>query len=277
MSFGAKIVPMELRHCALEALQADEPLHKVSLVKQIWLDRATLVTDRTRELSPAQGSVPGRPQKPELINARGMPKRSAFNTEGLATLVHAVCHIEFNAINLALDALWRYPNMPQRYYDDWLKVAYEESTHFELLRELLESLGYHYGSFQAHDGLWDMCTKTAHSVTARMALVPRTLEARGLDVTPVIQKKLQSAGSPDAKRATEILDIILRDEVGHVAIGNYWFNWLCDEQGVEPTQYYAELAREHKAPKPRPPFNLEARQRAGFTQQELKALEIAGQ
>ena len=224
-------------------------------------------------LSPQIGTIPGRPDLPELINARNMPKRSPFNNEGLAALVHAVCHIEFNAINLALDAIWRYAGMPESYYEDWLRVAYEESTHFELLRELLESLGFSYGEFKAHDGLWDMCTKTADSVTARMALVPRTLEARGLDVTPVIQKKLQSAASQEALRATQILDIILRDEVGHVAIGNYWFNWLCKQHNLSPMQHYAELAVQHNAPKHRPPFNLEARERAGFTSEELKVLE----
>ncbi len=264
---------MELRHCALEALIARDPPDKVKRVGQMWLTRGQLSTERGRVFTPDEGSVPGRPLRPELINARHMPKRSAFNVEGLAVLLHAVCHIEFNAINLALDALWRYPNMPQKYYDDWLKVAYEESTHFELLREHLESLNFKYGSFKAHDGLWDMCVKTSHSALARMALVPRTLEARGLDVTPVIQKKLQSAGTPEAKRATEILDIILRDEVGHVAIGNYWFNWLCVQEGCEPVQKYELLCAEHNAPKLRPPFNLEARQRAGFTENELKALE----
>jgi len=267
---------MELRHCALEALKAVEPQIKVHLVGQMWHSRGQLSTSIEKVFSPAEGTIPGRPSKPELINARHMHKRSAFNAEGLAALVHAVCHIEFNAINLALDALWRYPNLPSRYYEDWLKVAYEESTHFEMLRELLESLGYYYGSFKAHDGLWDMCTKTADSAIARMALVPRTLEARGLDVTPVIQKKLKQAGSPESQKATQILDIILRDEVGHVAIGNYWFNWLCDQKGLDPMKHYALLANEHNAPKLRPPFNLEARQRAGFSQQELRALEHGG-
>jgi uncharacterized ferritin-like protein (DUF455 family) len=201
-----------------------------------------------------------------------MPKRSAFNSTGLAAMVHAVCHIEFNAINLALDALWRYAQMPTAYYEDWLRVAYEESTHFELLREHLTLLGYAYGDFQAHDGLWDMCTQTAQSVTARMALVPRTLEARGLDATPIIQKKLLAAGTEECLRAVKILDIILRDEVGHVAIGNHWFNWLCREQGLDPVEHYKVLALEHKAPKLKPPFNLEARQKAGFTREELSVL-----
>ena len=268
---------MELRHCALEALQTNKPAAKVNLVAEMWRARDNLTTQHSQLFSPLPESIPGRPSAPELINARHMPKRSPYTALGLATLVHAVCHIEFNAINLALDAIWRYPGMPQKYYDDWLKVAYEESTHFELLRELLESLDYKYGSFQAHDGLWDMCTKTATSVIARMALVPRTLEARGLDATPIIQKKLQNAKSADAIRANQILDIILRDEVGHVAIGNYWFNWLCHQKGLDPIEHYTHLAAVHGAPKLRPPFNLEARARAGFTEQELRRLESSGE
>lgn len=264
---------MELRYCALHALQAKETSTKVSLVSSLWSARSCLKINTSQVIEPAAHSVPGRPDLPELVNARDMPKRSAFNSGGLAALVHAVCHIEFNAINLALDAIWRYPAMPKAYYEDWLQVAYEESTHFELLRGLLESLGYFYGDFKAHDGLWDMCTKTSKDVTARMALVPRTLEARGLDATPIIQKKLASAGTPDSKEATRILDIILRDEVGHVAIGNHWFNWLCHQQGLDPLMHYNDLAIQHNAPKLRAPFNVEARKRAGFTDQELSALQ----
>jgi len=264
---------MELRHCALQALQAKAALTKVKLVGELWAMREGLQIDTRAHISPQMGTIPGRPDLPELINARNMPKRSPFNNEGLAALVHAVCHIEFNAINLALDAIWRYADMPQPYYEDWLRVAYEESTHFELLRELLESLGFFYGDFKAHDGLWDMCTKTGDSIIARMALVPRTLEARGLDATPVIQKKLQAAGTEQANAATKILDIILRDEVGHVAIGNYWYNWLCSKQSVDPLTHYNELALKHNAPKLRPPFNLEARRKAGFTDKELETLQ----
>ena len=264
---------MELRYCALQALQAKETSTKVSLVSSLWSARDSLEINTDQVLEPKTQSIPGRPDLPELINARHMPKRSAFNSDGLAALVHAVCHIEFNAINLALDALWRYSGMPNAYYTEWLQVAFEESTHFELLRRFLESMNYSYGDFKAHDGLWDMCTKTSNDVTARMALVPRTLEARGLDATPIIQKKLKSAGTPLAVEAIRILDIILRDEVGHVAIGNHWFNWLCNQQGLDPFTHYIYLAIKHNAPKLRAPFNFEARRRAGFTDQELSALQ----
>ena len=195
-------------------------------------------------------------------------------------MVHAICHIEFNAINLALDAAWRFDGMPDAFYRDWALVAGEEAHHFSLLREHLRSLEtmddgkprWDYGDFTAHDGLWEMCEKTAHHIVARMALVPRTLEARGLDATPQIQAKLRQVGTPDSLRAVEILDIILRDEVGHVAIGNHWYRWLCEREGLDPVAHYRVLTERYKAPKLRPPFNNEARKRAGFTADEIAAL-----
>ena len=187
--------------------------------------------------------------------------------------MHAVAHIEFNAINLALDAVWRFVGLPTAYYSDWLRVAAEEAMHFGLVRAHLQTLGHDYGDFDAHDGLWSMTEKTAADATARMALVPRTLEARGLDATPPMQQKLARAG--DA-RAVAILDIILRDEVGHVAVGNHWYRWLCEREGLDPVLHYAVLARRHGAPRLKGPFNLDARARAGFTADELAALENPG-
>jgi uncharacterized ferritin-like protein (DUF455 family) len=189
--------------------------------------------------------------------------------KGLAALVHSVCHIEFNAINLALDAVWRFAGLPEAYYQDWLRVAYEESTHFVLLQNLLHQMGYAYGDFAAHDGLWSMCEKTADDVLARMALVPRTLEARGLDATPLIQAKLLLSSSPHATAFQSVLDTILRDEVGHVAIGNHWFRHLCDAQGLDPLSHYPLLVQHHAAPRLKPPFNASARLAAGFTQAEI--------
>jgi uncharacterized ferritin-like protein (DUF455 family) len=163
--------------------------------------------------------------------------------------------------------------MPPDYYRDWLGVATEEALHFTLLREhLRDSLGVTYGDFDAHDGLWTMAERTRHDIVARMALVPRTLEARGLDATPPMQARLAKAG--DA-RAVEILDIILRDEVGHVAIGNRWYRWLCERERLDPIAHYAALLQRHEAPQPRPPFNLDARRRAGFTADELALLGSA--
>ena len=159
--------------------------------------------------------------------------------------------------------------MPHAYYRDWLRVASEEALHFTLLREHLNSLGFDYGAFDAHDGLWAMTQRTAHDVTARMALVPRTLEARGLDAAPPMQAKLRRAGD---LRAVEILGVILRDEVGHVAIGNHWYRWLCARDGLEPITLYAELTVRYEAPRLRPPFNHAARLAAGFTDDEIALL-----
>ena len=159
--------------------------------------------------------------------------------------------------------------MPLAFYVDWLRVASEEALHFTLLREHLLTLGVDYGHFDAHDGLWAMAQRTAHDVTARMALVPRTLEARGLDATPPMQDKLRRAGD---LRAVEILDVILRDEVGHVAIGNRWYRWLCERDGHDPVAHYTELAARYEAPRLRPPFNHDARLAAGFTAAEIARL-----
>ena len=165
--------------------------------------------------------------------------------------------------------MWRFAGLPEDFYRDWFRVAAEESLHFTLLREHLATLAHDYGDFDAHDGLWTMTARTAHDIVARMALVPRTLEARGLDATPPLQAKLAKAG--DA-RAVAILDVILRDEIGHVAIGNRWYRWLCQQQGLEPVAHYRQLARQHGAPRPRGPFNTAARQQAGFSDEELREL-----
>jgi len=162
--------------------------------------------------------------------------------------------------------------MPAEFHHDWVRVAAEEAYHFTLLSEHLQTLGYAYGDFPAHDGLWMMCEKTAGDVVARMALVPRTLEARGLDATPQIQQKLRQVGTPAAMRAVEILDIILRDEVGHVAIGNHWYRFLCEREGLDPVAHYGLLVDRHAAPRLYPPFNKEARLRAGFSAEELRRL-----
>ena len=214
-------------------------------------------------------SIPGRPAKPKPVSPLDLPKRSMRTIDGRAALVHALAHIEFNAINLALDAIWRFENMPNNYYTDWLKVAAEEAYHFSLLNAYLQSLGYQYGSFAAHNSLWEMVDRTKDCVLARMALVPRTMEARGLDASPQLRNKFAQIG--DIAMA-EILDIILTDEIGHVAIGNIWFNWLCVERNLEPIVTFEHLCIEYSAPKLKPPFNLEARRNAGFSEAELALL-----
>ena len=265
---------MELRQRCLDLLCLADPARKSTAVRALFADRATLSLDRGAVIADP-GNLPGRPAAPRLVAATAVPHRTPFTLEGRAALLHSVAHIEFNAINLALDAVWRFPGMPAEYYRDWLGVAAEEALHFSLLCEhLASSLGHAYGDFDAHDGLWTMVERTRHDIVARMALVPRTLEARGLDAAPPMQAKLARAG--DA-RAVAILDVILRDEVGHVAIGNRWYAWLCEREGLDPVTHYAVLVRRHEAPRPRPPFNFEARRRAGFSAAELALLGSAGE
>jgi uncharacterized ferritin-like protein (DUF455 family) len=230
---------------------------------------ATTRIDPDLQITAPEG-LPGRPARPRLVPPKEVPTRTPYTPEGRAALLHAIAHIEFNAINLALDAAFRFAGMPVAFYVDWLRVASEEALHFSLLREHLRSLGHDYGEYDAHDGLWLMTQRTAGDVTARMALVPRTLEARGLDATPPLQAKFAKAGDT---RTVEILDVILRDEVGHVAIGNRWYRWLCERDGLDPVAHYAELSQRHQAPRLRPPFNWPARAAAGFTNDEMNRLQ----
>ena len=260
-----------MRALALQALMADDVETKLALTSSLSAQAATL-TIASGCVVDAPVGLPGRPVRPVLIEHTQLPRRSMHTLDGRAALIHAICHIEFNAINLALDGVWRFAGMPEAYYRDWLRVAGEEAYHFSLLHAHLQTLGRRYGDFAAHDGLWTMCEKTAGDVTARMALVPRTLEARGLDATPLIQRKLRAVATPDALAACDILDLILREEIGHVAIGNRWYRWLCQQQGLEPVAHYRQLARQHGAPRPRGPFNTAARQQAGFSDEELREL-----
>jgi len=213
--------------------------------------------------------LPGRPKKPELVEQQQLPRRKLGSEEGRAAFIHAICHIEFNAINLALDAVYRFRELPDEYYRDWLKVAKEEAEHFQLLNFRLGELGYQYGDFLAHNGLWDMACRTEHDSLHRMALVPRVLEARGLDVTPGIIKRLQQV---DDVKTVEILELILREEIEHVKIGNRWYMELCRQRGVEPVLTFRELIREYYNAPLREPLNYEARIEAGFTEQEIRDL-----
>jgi uncharacterized ferritin-like protein (DUF455 family) len=263
---------MDLRQRALEALLERDPaskaaaaraLHDEAMHERCPLDPAVIHT--------TAATLPGRPERPALVAPGLVPRRSPHTLEGRAALLHAVAHIEFNAINLALDAVWRFAGLPAAYYRDWLRVAAEEAHHYSLLAEHLGTLGHRYGDFDAHDGLWAMCEKTRDDLLARMALVPRTLEARGLDATPPMQRKLARAGDT---RAVAILDVILADEIGHVAIGNRWYRWVCEGRGVDPVVQYETLLQQYGAPRLRPPFNLSARRRAGFDERELSALGL---
>lgn len=260
-------LPTELRAAALACLLQTDPARKTRLVAEL----ARLHHDGGAGIDPGAslqptGAIPGRPDEPELVPPKLVGRRSMATVEGRAMLIHALAHIEFNAVNLALDALWRFPGMPADYYSDWLRVAREEAYHFSLLSEHLATLGHAYGDFPGHDSLWEMVGKTSGDVLARMALVPRTLEARGLDAIPPLRAKLAQAGDT---AAAAILDILLRDEEGHVEIGNRWYLHLCAERGLEPISTYDELTVRYKAPVLKGPFNIEARRRAGFSEAEL--------
>ena len=216
--------------------------------------------------------MPGRPATPKLVHPRNLPKRGLGSLQGRAAFIHAVAHIEFNAIDLAWDAVYRFRGMPAEYYADWVSVANDEARHFTMLRGRLQELGFDYGDFDAHNGLWEMAEKTAGSGLARMALVPRVLEARGLDVTPGMIVKLRSLG--DGATA-DILEVILREEVGHVAAGSRWYRWHCERAGAEPRARFRELLQEYATGVLHKPFNTEARLQAGFDIEELESLLAA--
>ena len=260
------------REAALEALLCGDPAAKTSLTLALRDDlrRGAVSIASERIFKAPSATLPGRPARPVLLPPQHVPKRRLGSLEGRAALVHAIAHIEFNAINLALDIVWRFPNLPESFYRDWLNVAAEEALHFTFLLEHLRTLGYDYGDFPAHNGLWNMAEKTADDLLARLALVPRTLEARGLDVNPGIRAKLAAAGDTSA---AAILDRILADEIGHVQIGNYWYRWACTQAGLDPIAAYAELTVRHQAPRLKAPFNHTARLQAGFTQSEIDWLE----
>ena len=266
MGGAALNLPARLAEC----LRAADPAAKVACVHALQVDflagDVAVAADSPRDPL----DVPGRPARPELVPPKQMPRRRADTPAGRAALVHALAHIEFNAINLALDAARRFAGLPTDYYADWLRVADEEATHFDLLNAHLATLGHAYGDFKAHTGLWDMALKTAHDPLVRMALVPRVLEARGLDATPLIVDKLRAANDT---RMIEILAIVERDEIGHVAIGSRWFGWLCAARGVDTEATFRQLLVDYDAPALKPPFNFAARRQAGFSAPELAWLE----
>ena len=225
---------------------------------------------RERQFKTVPVSHPGRPPKPLLVDPSEVPRRRLGSDAGRAALLHAVAHIEFNAINLALDAVCRFQEMPDAYYDDWISVAADEARHFQLVTRRLAELGCSYGDFPAHNGLWEMAEKTADSCLVRMALVPRVLEARGLDVTPGMMRRLRQAGD---EASAAVLEIILDEEVRHVAIGSRWFVYCCRLEGKEPGTTFLELLKLRYPGAVRGPFNRHARMQAGFTAGEMAALE----
>jgi uncharacterized ferritin-like protein (DUF455 family) len=252
-----------------ECLAITAPEDKCYSVTALWL----AVEARQYSFDPHTPVTPiglaGRPDKPELVEPARVKRRRLGSEQGRAALVHAIAHIEFNAINLALDAVYRFRDMPRQYYFDWLSVAADEARHYRLLDQRLRALGFEYGDFPAHNGLWEMARRTADDCMKRMALVPRVLEARGLDVTPGMIERLEATGDFETSR---ILKVILEEEVRHVKLGSHWFHACCDQRGLEPEATFLALLREHYSGTLRGPFNMPARMQAGFTQREMDAI-----
>ena len=251
----------------LAACDVDEKLRLTAEAAAAW--RAGLLAVAC-DSEPEPIGEPGRPERPLLVTPASLPRRGLGTPAGRAALVHALAHIEFNAINLAWDAAYRFRDMPRQFYGDWVQVADEEAHHFRLLRDRLREMEHAYGDFPAHNGLWDMARRTAFDPMVRMALVPRVMEARGLDVTPGMMQRLRQAGD---QATVQILEIILRDEVGHVAIGSRWFRHQCDARGLAPEATFRQLVQQYLTGELRGPFDYEARIKAGFTAKELRALE----
>lgn len=258
------------------ALQEKDPAKKCKQVNTLYTELLPRIEQAELADFPTVSKdqeIAAFPDKPRLVAPHAVPKRSFATEEGYAATLHAIAHIEFNAINLGLDAAWRFAREAEKelgeglaFARDWLRVAYEESSHFTLVNNHLKTLGYKYGDFEAHAGLWEMAQATAHDIWERMALVPRVLEARGLDATPVMQEKIAQRKDFDA---VKILDIILRDEIGHVSIGNHWYHALSAKRGLDAMQCFSDLLRKYRIVIFKGAINTDARIQAGFTQFEL--------
>jgi uncharacterized ferritin-like protein (DUF455 family) len=256
---------------ALRALRIRDPGRKCECVERLleaW--RVGGLGIDPADPPPVRIAIPGRPERPELVRPQDLPRRGLHTLPGRQALLHAVTHIEFNAINLALDAVYRFRELPPEYISDWLQVAAEEARHFQLLARRLEAIGSCYGALPAHNGLWEMAVKTDADAVVRMALVPRVLEARGLDVTPGMIQRLQAAGDTES---VDVLRVIQREEVSHVAIGSQWFRHLAAGRGLDPEQIFLDLLARYMPGRVRPPFALDARLAAGFSRREMAALE----
>ncbi len=253
-----------LAEAALAVLTTDDAAEKARASRSAaaaWRDGALALGPPPA----APPERPARPARPELLPPREMPKRRAGGSPAArAALLHALAHIELNAIDLAWDMIARFggPELPRGFYDDWVRVADEEGKHFLLLAERLEALGAAYGDLPAHDGLWEAATATAENFAARLAVVPLVLEARGLDVTPAMIANLRGAGDPDS---AAVLQVIHDDEIGHVAIGKRWFDHVCAQEGWPPVETYQDLVRRYFTGTIRPPFNEPSREAAGLT------------
>ena len=258
-----------LFEAALYCLSISRPFEKASATRTLYKQWLGDEIDAESLNEPERILNPGRPARPRLVDPRQVPKRGFNSRQGLMKLAHAIAHIEFNAINLALDAVYRFRGMPHDFYTDWLRVAAEESNHFEMLAEYLENNDAHYGDYDAHNGLWEMALKTDHDVMVRMALVPRVLEARGLDVTPAMISKLRKAGE---QQLVDILKVIHKEEIGHVLKGTRWFNYACEQKALSPRIVFTDLLDQHMNGAILGPFDEDSRVRAGFSEDEMQHL-----
>jgi uncharacterized ferritin-like protein (DUF455 family) len=253
---------IDLAQGACGILTAGEPADKVARALALaaaWREgRASFVAPGRPPMRPA------RPARPPLLPPRAMPKRKAGgSSEKRVALLHALAHIELNAIDLAWDMIARFgtARTPGAFFEDWVKVGEEEAIHFSLLRDRLGELGAEYGDLPAHDGLWMAAEETAYDLLARLAIVPLVLEARGLDVTPATTAQFRSAGD---EPSAAILERIYQDEIGHVAAGMRWFHHFAEAAGLDPKQAWQERVRRHFKGTLKPPFNDAARSDAGF-------------
>ncbi len=259
-----------LFEAARECLDAAEVDDKIALTRRHAAAFAAGQLELPEQAPPPLPiRTPGRPARPRMVHPRELPRRGLGSAAGRAAFIHAIAHIELNAVDLAWDAAYRFRGMPPDFYADWVRIADDEARHFMMLRERLQAMGHDYGDFDAHNGLWEMCEKTAHDGMARMALVPRVLEARGLDVTPGMIVKLQAVGD---RETAAVLEVILEEEVSHVAAGSRWFHWHCGRAGIAPEPKFRELLAEYARAVLHGPFNVDARAAAGFSEEELAAL-----
>ena len=260
-----------LRAAAIAAVAESDLDRKMTLTREAydqWLGRHLSLRS---PLDPPVPLRPGRPDRPELVPPNKMKKRSLHTEHGRIALLHAICHIELNAVDLALDIVARFADqpVPRSFFDGWMQVAAEEAKHFTLVRDRLRSLGSDYGALPAHDGLWEAAHSTRNSLTARLAVVPLILEARGLDVTPSMRDNLRELGDHES---ADIFSIIYEDEKGHVAIGAKWFRFLCAREKRDPAKAYQELVRTNFRGGLKAPFNDLARAEAGLTPSFYRSL-----
>ncbi len=257
-----------------EAISSDSIVIKERLTQQCFEYCSQNEFIDSSSFFPKEFEKPSYVTKCKIVKPRALKARKDFDTkEGLATLVHAVLHIEYSAIDLALDAVYRFPNMSQKYKIDWLEVALDEIRHFKMLEELLNELGYHYGDFPVHSGLFNSAKDTQDTLLERMAIIPRYYEANGLDVTPHILKKLDNKRElPFVKKLIDILHIIYDEEIVHVQKGDYWFKFLCGDSKNVTITYFKILEKYKLLDRHRPHVNVEGRLKAGFSCLELKKL-----